>query len=164
MSTHMPFVWDDGGRKAAGFAGQAGDCVARSISIASGLPYAEVYSALCAVNGNARSRYSKTAGRKSARNGVLVRSVGFKRYMASIGFTWTPTMGIGTGAKVHLTTGELPGGRLVVAVSKHYTAVIDGTIHDIYSPEREIHCFTPERGNHIQRRCVYGYWTFNGKP
>lgn len=34
------------------------------------------------------------------------------------------------------TDGELPSGRLVVSVSKHYTAVIDGVIHDTYDPQR----------------------------
>ena len=32
---------DDGGRAAAGFKGKAGDCVVRSISIATGIKYAE---------------------------------------------------------------------------------------------------------------------------
>ena len=41
----LPFARDDGGRAAAGFKGSAGDCVARSVAIASGRPYAEVYGA-----------------------------------------------------------------------------------------------------------------------
>ncbi len=49
--------------------------------------------------------------------------------MASLGFAWTPTMRIGSGCTFHLTDGELPTGRLVVAISNHYTAVIDGVIH-----------------------------------
>jgi len=60
-----------------------------------------------------------------------------------------PTMGIGTGCKVHLADGELPMGRLVVSVSKHYTCVVDGVINDTFNPERET------------GRCVYGYWIFN---
>ena len=70
----------------------------------------------------------------------------FKDYMVSLGFEWTPTMKVGSGCRVHLRPGELPKGRLVVAVSRHYTAVIDGTVHDIGDP-----C----RGG---TRCVYGYW------
>ena len=35
----MNWVYDDGGRNAAGFRGKAGDCVARSIAIATRLPY-----------------------------------------------------------------------------------------------------------------------------
>ena len=37
-------------------------------------------------------------------------------------------------------------GRLIVAVSRHYCAVIDGVIHDLYDPSRN------------GTRCVYGYW------
>jgi hypothetical protein len=38
----MNWVYDDGGRKAAGFRGRAGDCVTRSIAIATRLPYRHV--------------------------------------------------------------------------------------------------------------------------
>jgi hypothetical protein len=55
-------------------------------------------------------------------------------------------MQIGSGCTVHLSADELPSGRLVVSVSKHLTAVIDGVIHDTHDPSR--------RGT----RCVYGYW------
>jgi len=75
-------------------------------------------------------------------------------------------MQIGSGCKVHLSADELPSGRLVVAVSKHFTAVIDGVIHDVHNPQRggrsfmkvengiETHGTTPER-------CVYGYYKLN---
>ena len=42
----MDFVFHDGGRAAAGYKGKTGDCVARSIAIATGKPYQEVYEAL----------------------------------------------------------------------------------------------------------------------
>ena len=83
----MEYIYNEGGRKKAGFKGNAGDCFVRAAA-----------------------------------------------------------MGSGKGCKVHLRTGELPGGSLVVKVSKHYTAVIDGVIHDIYNCSR--------KGS----RCVYGYY------
>lgn len=55
-------------------------------------------------------------------------------------------MSIGTGCKVHLTSNELPAGRLIVKVSKHLTAVINGVVHDTHDPSRE------------GTRCVYGYY------
>jgi hypothetical protein len=64
--------------------------------------------------------------------------------MIEQGFVWTPTMGIGTGCTVHLRAGELPLGRLVVSISRHYTAVIDGVVWDTIDP-----C-----GGGM--RCVYG--------
>lgn len=168
----VKFVFDDGGRAAAGFSGEARDCVARSIAIASGLTYRDVYAALSA--GSRTQRRTKRSRRiASARDGVYTGRKWFREYMEGLGFRWTPTMRIGTGCQVHLVDGELPGtGRLVVAVSKHYTAVIDGVIHDTHDPQREAHCIAPYRGQalkagewlnsngvcSVQRRCVYGYW------
>jgi hypothetical protein len=42
----MKWVYDNGGRKAAGFRGKAGGCVTRSIAIATGLPIGHVYALL----------------------------------------------------------------------------------------------------------------------
>jgi hypothetical protein len=155
----MEYRYSDGGRGAAGYKGNAGDCVARSIAIASGRSYTEVYSALSAGAGNERKSKGKTA-----RNGIFTQRKWFKDYMRSIGFSWNPTMQIGSGCKVHLTDSELPLGRLVVAISRHYTAVIDGVIYDNHDPQRETHWINTVAGiqtTGISRRCVYGYWTLS---
>lgn len=154
----MPFVQNDGGRAAAGFTSKARDCVARSIAIASGLDYIKVYDALAVGTGTQRGKPRAF----SASHGINVKRAWFKKLMAEWGFTWTPTMGIGTGCKVHLVANELPAGRLVVAVSKHYTAVIDGVIHDASDPQWHT-CFTEKGSERVAARCVYGYWTFNGE-
>jgi len=153
----MKHVYDDGGRAAAGYKGKAGDCVCRAVAIASGLPYRAVYEVLARETGNQRATKRAAKRSRSARNGVNVKRKWFKNYMQSLGFVWTPTMQIGSGCKVHLHDGELPTGRLVVSVSGHHTAVINGVIHDTYDPQRAtIIC---ENGvERIARRCVYGYW------
>lgn len=170
----MKFLEDDGGRAAAGYKGSAGDCVCRAVAIAAEMPYEEVYQRLA--SGMGQQRAGKLGKRSaSARNGVSVRRKWFKDYMDVLGFVWTPTMGIGTGCKVHLHDGELPMGRLIVSVSKHYTTVIDGVIHDTFDPQREMYCSHPinalqpmlahefthdgKFAHSISRRCVYGYWT-----
>ena len=48
---------------------------------------------------------------------------------------------------MHLTASDLPSGRLIVAVSRHLVAVIDGVIHDTHDPSRG------------GTRCVYGYFS-----
>lgn len=155
MSRHMPFVYDDGGRAASGRKGYAGDCVCRAVAIASGRPYDEVYRALAAGAGQER----KTRGR-SAREGIFTTRQWFKRYMVGLGFTWTPTMRIGSGATVHLVAGELPMGRLVVSVSRHYTAVIDGVVRDTLNSQRSTFWYGADGAvERISERCVYGYWT-----
>lgn len=130
----LPFVCNDGGRASAGFKGQTRDCVTRAIAIATGRSYTEVYAGI-----------NETAGDSSARTGV--RKPVTREYMASVGWKWTPTMAIGSGCKVHLATGELPMGNLVVQCSRHVVAVIDGVVHDTHDPTRD------------GRRCVYGYWS-----
>lgn len=168
------FIRNDGGRAAAGFNGTAGDCVARAVAIVSGRPYAEVYARLA--NGMGSQRVTKRSGKRqrSARNGVSTKRKWFKDYMAELGFTWVPTMSIGSGTTVHLDADELPPGRIVVAVSGHYTAMIDGVIHDTHDPRRsQSWSFEPDHGQElgprqgrnqngvwteIGGRCVYGYW------
>jgi hypothetical protein len=170
----MKWVKDDGGRAAAGFKGSTGDCACRAAAIATGQPYATVYAAL----NLAASRERRIKGRSSAREGVHKATM--RRYMASLGWTWTPTMRIGSGCTVHLRADELPTGRLVVAVSKHYTAVIDGVIHDTFDPsDRPVTVYSRNTLENIPRgatrmdngdwmyapeRCVYGYWSAPSTP
>jgi hypothetical protein len=141
------WVYDDGGRVAAGFKGEAGDCVVRAAAIATGLPYSEVYALVGELAKRERPR--KGRSRSSARNGVNKATE--RRLLERLGGKWHPTMGIGTGCTVHLRTGELPGGRLVAVVSGHSVAVVDGVIRDTYDCSRD------------GTRCVYGYWTFEGR-
>jgi len=72
--------------------------------------------------------------RNHPRTGLRKNTV--KEYLRDIGWRWTPTMHIGSGCKVHLRAGELPPGRLIVALSKHLCAVIDGVIHDTHDCSR----------------------------
>lgn len=171
----MQFIYDDGGRAAAGYKGSAGDCVTRAIAIATGKPYQEVYDALhvgIKESSTGRSRAAKRAARKGAspRNGVNRRV--YQRYLESLGWRWVPTMKIGQGCKVHLVAEELPAGRIIARVSHHICAVIDGVIYDTHDPQREAHVIDRDVGQplkpgqwrnsngicSIQRRCVYGYF------
>jgi hypothetical protein len=79
----MDFVFHDGGRVAAGYRGKTGDCVTRSIAIATCKTYQEVYDAL---NGLAQGeRISKRKKRRSSsRTGVYRRT--YQRYLESLGW------------------------------------------------------------------------------
>ena len=139
----MKFQYNDGGRSAAGYKGDAGDCATRAIAIATGKPYQEVYDALNTLIKS--KRQTKRMRGTSARTGT---PKGIERdYLTSLGWRWTPTMQIGQGCKVHLKADELPRGCLVVSVSKHLVAVINGVIHDTHDPSRD------------GMRCVYGYYS-----
>lgn len=136
----MNFHFNDGGRTSSGYKGETGDCVVRAIAIAAELPYQQVYEAA-----NKLSARERGKSRSNARSGV--RRTAIRRLMQSLGWDWTPTMHIGSGCKVHMRQEELPRGRIVVALSRHIAAVIDGVLHDTHDCSRD--------GN----RCVYGYWS-----
>ena len=148
--SRLGFQRNDGGRLDAGYKGETGDCVIRSIAIAAELPYAQVYEALRAANlayaDGKRDRLATQLKQRgsSPRNGNH-RNV-FHNYILAQGFQWVPTMKIGGGCQTHLRLNEIPPGQIIVKVSKHLTAVIDGVIHDTHDPSR--------RG----MRCVYGYY------
>jgi len=145
--THVPkpkstetFSYNDGGRESAGYRGSAGDCTVRAIAIAVCIPYQDVYSDLFSENKIHNPR--KASPRDG---GTSMKTI--HKYLKSLGWSWVPTMQIGSGCKVHLRKDELPGGNVIVRLSKHLCAVIDGVINDTYDPSRD------------GTRCVYGYWT-----
>ncbi len=143
----MDFVFHDGGRAAAGYKGSTGDCVTRSIAIATGKPYQEVYDALNRL-GKAERLGKRKMKRSNSRTGVFRAT--YQRYLELLGWRWTSTMSIGSGCQVHLRASELPAGPLVVKVSRHLTAVIDGVLYDTHNCSRS------------GTRCVYGF--FSLKP
>lgn len=137
----MEWVYDDGGREAAGYLGKTGDCVTRAIAIATQTPYQEVYEALAV---HCQQERLIKRRRPSPRQGVF--KAAYRPYLEAKGWHWVPTMKIGTGCRVHLRTEELPSGRLIVRLSGHLAAIIDGVVHDTYREDRN------------GTRCVYGYW------
>jgi hypothetical protein len=145
------FIFNDGGRAEAGYKGQTGDCVCRSICIVTGKPYDEVYQALAEGNFTQRKSKHSKKGKRTAANGINTKRKWFNEYMLSLGFKWVPTMFVGVGCKMHLKKEELPTGKIICNVSKHFVAVVDGVINDIYDCSRE------------GTRCVYGYYKLTNK-
>jgi len=150
-SSNLKFINNDGGRAAAGYRGQAGDCVVRSIAIVSGLSYQKIYNDLFKANeefrNTSRTKLARSLKKKndSPRSGT--HRIVLKKYLAKLGFKWTPTMFVGKGCKIHLKKEELPSGTLLVSCSKHITVVKDGVLYDTHDCSRN------------GTRCVYGYWT-----
>lgn len=139
----MKLVLDDGGRAKAGFKGKTGDCVTRALAIAAKMDYQTAYDLVNAAGAEERPS-KRRRGQSSARTGVYKPTT--RRLLQSLGWQWHPTMAIGSGCTVRLRKDELPTGRLIVSVSKHIVAVIDGVIHDTHDPSR------------AGTRCVCGYF------
>jgi hypothetical protein len=151
---------DDGGRKGSGIArtgrkDAAGDCVARAIAIATQKPYREVADALIAAKvrdvATSNEGWAKHARRKGgirffhADHGVHTRVS--RPYLKALGWKYTSTKELPRGKGMHLRADELPRGRLIVDLPRHWVAVIDGVIHDTFDCSDE------------GRRRIQGYWT-----
>ena len=149
-SQRFPLQLNDGGRQQAGFKGGAGDCVVRSIAIAAQLPYLQVYEDLRSANQNYAELKNDRLARRLNNKGASPRNGNhrnvFHDYILGLGFEWVPTMKVGAGCQVHLRPNELPAGTLIVKVSKHLTAIVNGVIQDTHDPSRS------------GTRCVYGYY------
>ena len=138
------YKFNDGGRKAAGYKGTTGDCGIRALAICLQLPYDEVRET-CKPFLKQEKASKRRAGKSSLTKGI--HGVTFRKIAEHYGLKWTPTMAIGTGCKVHLKADELPKGRIICNVSRHYVAVVDGVINDNHDCSRN------------GTRGVYGYFS-----
>ena len=141
----MKFQYDDGGRQEAGYKGKTDDCVCRALAIATGKPYQEIYDLIKELGGNPRVGGIKTP--------LL------KKICDTLGGRYTATASVGKPSSVKLVEGHLPAGHVIVNLRKHVTAVIDGTLRDIYDCQNT--SWVDETGLlHEGKRTVYGYWIF----
>lgn len=130
MSEMQTFVQTDGGRSQY-FKGAAGDCAPRAMAIALQLDYKQCYNEL------AEAHRART-GKKTARNGIYKDDFGavLKRH----GWVWHPAPKL-VGRKARYS--DLPQGRVIARMARHFTAVIDGVVHDVWD---------------CREKMVYGYW------
>lgn len=160
----MKHIYDDGGRAAAGFKGKAGDCGTRAFTLArfgpspTGEQYMLVYTDLSRVirewafSGRAsrkKERYRSGKEPCTPRNGMWREPIDI--YAAELGWTWTPAKRFGEKGAVHMRAEELPGGRIVTRQAKHFAAVIDGVVYDIWDSTQ-----SGTMGDEM--RMVYGWW------
>lgn len=160
----MEWVYNDGGRAAAGYKGDAGDCVTRAIAIATGLPYKEVYKI---INDQAKLESEKVIKkyrgqkRSSARNGVAKET--YNAVLKDLGWKWVTCMRFGQGCTTHMVADELPNGTIIVALAKHLVCVKDGVIYDTYNSSEKAYIDEFGQKQINDRRCVYGYFVKEGQ-
>jgi hypothetical protein len=125
------YIYNDGGRSAAGYKGVAGDCGARAMAIALGLDYKAVYKELARAN-------SDNGRAKSARNGIY-KDV-YSDVLARHGWVWHKAPQF-DGRKARCS--DMPAGVVIAKQAHHFVAVIDGVANDVWD---------------CTHRMVYGYW------
>merc|ERR1719221_87958 len=131
LGQDMKWVYNDGGRSETGLQGSAYDCAARAVSIATQRPYYEIYSLI--------NEVARETGRGSSSEDGVYNEGDLEEVMRRLGWNW-----VEAGWKGYLRSVALPSGRLVCYMKEHFTAVIDGIIHDTFDCSRN--------------RCLYGYY------
>ena len=126
----MTFIFNDGGRKAAGYKGVANDCGARAMSIALSLNYKSVYKELAQAN-------KDCGGKRSAREG-LYRNV-YSDVLKKYGWIWMKAPKF-AGRKARCSDLQ---GTVIAKLAHHFVAVINGVPQDIFD---------------CSNKMVYGYW------
>lgn len=125
----MKYQFNEGGRWMAGYKNTAGDCVVRAISIATEIPYKEVYNELMyLMNQTNKAGWKKSSPREGVPNAVS------DYFLKQLGFKY---MEIGKDAGVAFMDGVLPQGRLIVRLHRHLVAVIDGVLNDTYDSSKD---------------------------
>lgn len=142
----MSFVFDDGGRAAAGYKGFTGDCGVRALAIAAERPYQEIYDMVGEYAKRERTGKRKRT-RSHPRTGIYRAT--YDKMCFELGGVWEPCMKPGTGCRVRVRPDELPHGVLILRLSKHFAAFKYGELRDTYDSSRG------------GTRCVYGFYRFD---
>jgi len=127
----MKLIKNNGGRPKDKLKG-TGDCVCRSVSIVTGIPYKKIRNKLI------------NLGIKNPDNGVYFKQQ--SKLMYSLGYYWISCMRKNRKDNKYLIESDLPFGKLIVLMKGHSTAVIDKIIHDNFNP------------NNIFTRQIKGYF------
>ena len=114
------YEYDDGGRAAAGYKGQTGDCVARALAIITGKPYRKVYADLAERN---FARY----GKRTARQGI--HKVDRDRQAADYGLV---KIRLPRGARPTYSEAFAKYGDCFVTTTRHSAAIVDGALRDTF--------------------------------
>lgn len=134
MTNELSFNKNDGGRSAAGYKGDTGDCVTRAIAIATGNDYETTRQDLMKVTdgfrGKSRTKVAKSIKNNSVRNGVLKEI--YRPYLEAIGWKRVALQKFGDPKRYYMTTDDLPMGTVIVEMRKHLVTVIDHVVQDTW--------------------------------
>lgn len=121
------FERDDGGRAAAGYRGDAGDCAVRAFCILTGADYHAAYKEFAYANSVMRDERDSQRGVRSARNGVVKRA-----YEAVFRRHGIVKVKQGRGVKPTYTEAHERYGNCIVSTRGHLAAIVDGALRDTF--------------------------------
>ena len=140
----IDYIYDDGGREATGYRGQASDCVARALAVLTERSYKECYTDLAQAN-------ARAGGKRSARNGIR-NQVYTEVFLAHGLIKISP----GKGSRLTYTEAHHRYGNCIVKTTHHLAALIDGALHDTFDGR------TYEWEGEVRERKAQSIWVVLG--
>lgn len=159
----LDFVVDDGGRKAAGYKGNASDCVLRSLSIALGEDYEELRRELMEETKHfANTSRSRKAKRQKKEGNSVFRGVYREVYSVILkrrGWIRTGMSKIGSSKRYYLTKSDVPPVPVILHTRGHLTTSIDHTIRDTWDTRMSTVFKDGSPTDEKSPRVYYSMWT-----
>jgi hypothetical protein len=126
------YKYDDGGKSETTLKG-ASDCGIRAVAIACEISYMDARHLLKEFSNKGK------LGSRAISNGIYKEDM--EATLSSLGWSWRSAPKFeGRKARYY----DMPRGRVIVRMAKHYAAVIDGNLHDAWDSSQKM---------------VYGYWS-----
>lgn len=156
----LPYRYDDGGRKIAGYKGTTGDCVIRAIAIYKSLPYIDVRTR-ARHWGYMDWQWNLTKGRANGHFNKKIKKPGSameKMFIDEFGLSWVKS----DFRQVHgrwrrLCIGDLPN-NCIASMRKHVVAIRLGIVCDTWNCTKQ-YLIVDDWGNErVKHRAVYGFW------
>ena len=141
------WVHSDGGRAAAGFVGEAGDCAVRAIAIATGLSYRTVHAclAMCQDAWLRTMPESFASGKRTSIRFGIFAPVYHSYLTAALDWQRSEPNRAGDRPPTLLVSANLPTGPVVCDLGRHVCALRDGVIYDTADPNvgghRRVHWY-----------------------
>ncbi len=126
------YKFNDGGKSATTLKGNS-DCGVRAVAIACQLDYMTARHLLKEFSNKGK------LGSRAISSGIYKEDM--SETLSSLGWTWKSAPKF-EGRKARYS--DLPSGRHIARMSKHYAAVVDGVLHDSWDSSEKM---------------VYGYWS-----
>ena len=155
------YRYDDGGRRAAGYRGDTGDCVVRAIAICAGKDYKAVYLTMAehmrrngyAASGNAYATSERRRKAPRRRGQLRVKDVQ-DRVLEVHGFR---KVRLPSGVRPTFTEAHERYGDCIVGTTKHMAAIVGGALRDIWDG-RTYAWVEPDTGGETRERKAQSVW------
>lgn len=159
------YILDDGGRAAAGFKGDVGDCVVRAIAILTRIPYRDVYRRMATAMNQAGYAASGDNHRQKPRPGLPPR-LSVRRIRNLVRTSCGLRRGNpGRGPHPTYTEAWPLHGDCLVGTARHISAIVDGNLRD--TGDGRLYDGRPYGGSAADQRKAQSVWVpagVDGRP